>query len=74
MIFENTSCPHLLLHAALPDKTPKYSFLSQNLCGNAAPPHFLAASSHNDEKKNFTTRTKKNQLFPTLLPFSKNPQ
>jgi hypothetical protein len=46
MIFENISCPHLLLQAALPDKTPKYSFLSQNLCGNAAPPHFLAASSH----------------------------
>jgi hypothetical protein len=46
MIFENTSFPHLLLHAALPDKTPKYSFLSQNLCGNAALPHFLAAFSH----------------------------
>jgi hypothetical protein len=46
MIFENPSFPHLLLHAALPDKTPKYSFLSQNLCGNAATPHFLAAFSH----------------------------
>jgi hypothetical protein len=46
MIFENTSCPHLLLHAALPNKTHKYSFLSQNLCGNVAPPHFLAAISH----------------------------
>jgi hypothetical protein len=45
MIFENT-CPYLLLQAALPDKTPKYSTISQNLRGNVALPHLLAAFSH----------------------------